>query len=447
MPTHLQSVITSSITNMGLEGVVECKKMNSFNNLSVLGGASTLSYLGNGLDYCASGLMSECNAEALALPDFSMDVDEAEQLPLLLQAQALIQKSQSYQQIDEAMKRAHIFYPNLQYLPQSPTDDDEERVCTVHRDAAASNLRFLNMFYGYSPSSFALAVNLMDRMLSRQKMHPRYLSCVATACFYIAIKTVEDRRYIPAPHELVKLSQCGGTATDLQRMERIILEKLEWQLNAVTPVTFLRHFSEVIGSKSAQFKDHSVLIAMIAKLEVLMCQHEFASYRAETLALALLSCIMQEMNLLANPDFINTVLELQLYCQIPDVEFLQCRSLVLDYLAVYKSQRSKRPRLQLIWTVSRRTMNKMKPSTRVLLDLETIMEDEDDETTDESDDAAPFDSDNDNDMVRGHFMTCRRNAQRQLPSTVDRADNKKDKNSGDASVELSFMTLHSKDEK
>lgn len=85
MPTHLQSVITSSITNMGLEGVVECKKMNSFNNLSVLGGASTLSYLGNGLDYCASGLMSECNAEALALPDFSMDVDEAEQLPLLLQ--------------------------------------------------------------------------------------------------------------------------------------------------------------------------------------------------------------------------------------------------------------------------------------------------------------------------------------------------------------------------
>lgn len=36
-------------------------------------------------------------------------------------------------------------------------------------------------------------------------------------------------------------------------------------------------------------------------------------------------------------------------------------------------------------------MNKMKPSTRVLLDLETIMEDEDDETTDESDDAAPFD--------------------------------------------------------
>ena len=77
--------------------------------------------------------------------------------------------------------------------------------------------------------------------------------------------------------------------------------------------------------------------------------------------------------------------------QISDFEFLQCRGLILDYLAAYKSQPSKRPHLQLIWTVSRRTMNKMKPSTRCLLDLETIMEDEDADGTDESDDAAPFD--------------------------------------------------------
>ena len=65
--------------------------------------------------------------------------------------------------------------------------------------------------------------------------------------------------------------------------------------------------------------------------------------------------------------------------QISDTEFLQCRCLVLDYLAVYSSQPSRPPRLQLVWTVSRRTLNKLKPSTRVLLDLEPIVEDEVDE--------------------------------------------------------------------
>ena len=148
------------------------------------------------------------------------------------------------------------------------------------------------------------------------QVHPKYLSCIATSCFYIAVKIVEDGLYIPGPAELVKLSQCGGTAQDLLRMERLILEKLQWQLNAVTPLTFLRYFSEVLASKCPLFEEHPVLIAMIAKLEVLTCQFEFARYRAETLALALLSCVMQDMDLLANPEFINTVLELQCYCQV-----------------------------------------------------------------------------------------------------------------------------------
>ncbi len=71
---------------------------------------------------------------------------------------------------------------------------EEELVGILHRDTAVSNLRFLNIFYGYSPHCFALAVNLLDRLLSRVKTHPRYLSCVATSCFYIAAKVMEDRR-------------------------------------------------------------------------------------------------------------------------------------------------------------------------------------------------------------------------------------------------------------
>ena len=79
--------------------------------------------------------------------------------------------------------------------------------------------------------------------------------------------------------------------------------------------------------------------------------------------------------------------------QISDEEFLQCRGAVMDYLNKYGCQPSKLPRLRLVWSVSRRTLSKAKPSTRVLLDLETIMEDEVD--GEETDDAGVFDSEND----------------------------------------------------
>ena len=68
-----------------------------------------------------------------------------------------------------------------------------------------------------------------------------------------------------------------------------------------------------------------------------------------------------------------------------------------ECLLSYGQQSSKKPELQLVWSVSRRTLMKLKPSQRLLLDLYTIMEDEADDYgndpvgSDSSDDAAPFD--------------------------------------------------------
>ena len=68
--------------------------------------------------------------------------------------------------------------------------------------------------------------------------------------------------------------------------------------------------------------------------------------------------------------------------QIADDEFLQCRAMMESYLHLYYTKPSKLPRLQLAWSVSNRTLKKMKPSTKVLSDLEPIMEDEDDDGND-----------------------------------------------------------------
>ena len=118
---------------------------------------------------------------------------------LFLQAQALIRKSHVYQQIDEALRKLPVFHPNVYHnVPRSTTttlssssnshhhnnyryhynddndDDDEGKMVTsLHRDAAINNLRLLNIFYGYSPATFALAVNLLDRLLGKVKVRGR----------------------------------------------------------------------------------------------------------------------------------------------------------------------------------------------------------------------------------------------------------------------------------
>ena len=48
---------------------------------------------------------------------------------------------------------------------------------------------------------------------------------------------------VPNPVELVKLSQCGGTAVDLLRMERLVLEKVAGAVRPVNHLSFLRLFT------------------------------------------------------------------------------------------------------------------------------------------------------------------------------------------------------------
>ncbi|XP_074650845.1 cyclin-G1-like isoform X2 [Tubulanus polymorphus] len=259
-------------------------------------------------------------------------------------------------------------------------EQNEDKVGCEDRDKAVTNLRCLHLFYGFSPETFALSVSLLDRFLCKVKVRPKYLSCIATACYFIAVKTVEEDSEIPYATELVKLSQCGGAAADLLRMEGIILDKLDWDLNPVTTLTFVNNFYAIFVEKFPELASTALIESAVSKLEVCMCHYGFYGFQAQSLALAIFSCALQEVS--ASVPALSAIIDLQVYCKVSDMEFLQCRGMIIDYLVLYYSQKNKMPKEKRKWLISRRTMSQLRPTFDYEIELPTILESDDDNDCD-----------------------------------------------------------------
>jgi cyclin G2 len=48
-----------------------------------------------------------------------------------------------------------------------------------------------------TPHSLVLAVNYLDRFLAAVKVQPKYIKCVAAACYFIAAKVVCEKEVSP----------------------------------------------------------------------------------------------------------------------------------------------------------------------------------------------------------------------------------------------------------
>nr|KAF6477929.1 hypothetical protein HJG59_010822 [Molossus molossus] len=108
------------------------------------------------------------------------------------------------------------------------------------RDFAVKDLLSLTQFFGFNTETFSLAVNLLDRVLSKMKVQPRHLGCVGLSCFYLAVKSVEEERTVPLASDLIRISQYRFTVSDLMRMVKIVLDKVCWKVKATTAFQFLQ---------------------------------------------------------------------------------------------------------------------------------------------------------------------------------------------------------------
>ncbi|XP_072256968.1 cyclin-I2 [Pyxicephalus adspersus] len=100
-------------------------------------------------------------------------------------------------------------------------------------------IEHLRSHFKFHPETYGLTVSILNRILATVKVQTKYLRCIAITCLYLAVKTNEEDEIIPSIKKLAGQSGCLYSSAEILRMERIILDKLQWDLYMATPVDFL----------------------------------------------------------------------------------------------------------------------------------------------------------------------------------------------------------------
>jgi len=201
-------------------------------------------------------------------------------------------------------------------------------------------LTSLSEEFDFSEETLFLSVDIFDRFLHRITTPVRYLRCIAVTCLYLAAKVNEEDEMVPVTELIVERSQCGCSDKDVLRMERCILNKLDWALLPVpTSLQFIHLFDALIRTKCPSVdsstpdsvRDRSIishaLTQCLPQLELLQCS-------PSTIALSTLSLYLQMTWIYWKP----AVETLQAYARISDEKLSQCSQLIEGYVGAYLRQ-------------------------------------------------------------------------------------------------------------
>ncbi|TKS83068.1 Cyclin-I [Collichthys lucidus] len=216
----------------------------------------------------------------------------------------------------------------------------------------------MSRLFQFSPETFALGVCVLNRLLSTVKAQPKYLKCIAFTSLVLAAKINEEDEVIGSVKDLVVQSGCNFSTAEILRMERIILDKLHWDLYTATPVDFIHIFHALlvschphlipsiglgsgVGWDSAtdpgvhpagpgHQKRPSGFQAALWTRQVQHCMacHQLWQFKGSTLALAIITLELE----LVTPDWFSVFTDLLKRAQVDSVEFIHCKEIVDEYL-------------------------------------------------------------------------------------------------------------------
>ncbi|XP_034402462.1 cyclin-I [Cyclopterus lumpus] len=216
------------------------------------------------------------------------------------------------------------------YVPKKPSPQDTD-VSPAQRDEAVRWLTELHSRLQLYPETLVLAVSILDRFLAPIKARPKYLRCIAITCFFLAAKTCEEDEHVPSLKEMAAASSCGCSPSEILRMERIILDKLNWDLHTATALDFLHIFHVMLLTCRSGFADSMLglnrsqhLTLLTRRLYHCLADYTLIQLRGSMLALALITMELE----ICCPDWLVLTIDLLRKAQIDSSELIRSRELV-----------------------------------------------------------------------------------------------------------------------
>ncbi|XP_066597598.1 cyclin G [Prorops nasuta] len=309
-------------------------------------------------------------------------------------------------QLEENLVLEIKYQSNLQ-LPHTTQNDE---ITVASRDGSAHVLRCLKVWYDLPSEVFFIAMNLIDRFLSKMKARPKHIACISVSAFHMA--AVQMAQTVDLDH-LVSISQCKCTGGDVKRMSEVIRNKLEWApgTHPITSITFLRLFNTMFHAVAKHLGIGDLYASIVTeselnlRLEMVICDNYCASLRQSEVALVLLCAYLDtainrlELSTLesnadssatstSGPSTLNTssnpalqmlrlvdfAAEIQKICKISDESFFNTHDKVGAILSKYNAQEQTPYRQRLVWRLSSRTARLLRPTEKFTSVLPVIAE-------------------------------------------------------------------------
>lgn len=201
------------------------------------------------------------------------------------------------------------YLPHPHYLKRVQKETIEE---FMRRDVADWLLK-LTKHMNYHSETFGIAMNLFDRCLSTFVVKEVHLQLIASSCFLIASKVGEQWNTHPTFKELCIAADFAFSCSDLERMEKLLLKKLNWQINPITSHMLVHVIlddcsnKKIYGSSSSSVGIFGFALTPEEKASVVegaedLCDsaysvYRFLKYRPSTIAVgAILISLQQKLN-------------------------------------------------------------------------------------------------------------------------------------------------------
>uniref|UniRef100_A0A3Q0RNW0 Cyclin I family member 2 n=1 Tax=Amphilophus citrinellus TaxID=61819 RepID=A0A3Q0RNW0_AMPCI len=202
----------------------------------------------------------------------------------------------------------------------------------------------MNRLFHFCPETFALGVCVLNRLLSAVKAQTKYLKCIAFTSLVLAAKINEEDEVIGSVKDLVVQSGCNFSTAEILRMERIILDKLHWDLYTATPIDFIHIFHAMLISSHPHLipsiglgsgvgwypkRPPGLQVALWTRqVQHCMACHQLWQFKGSTLALAIITLELEALT----PDWFSMLTDLLKKAQVDNAEFIHCKELVDEYL-------------------------------------------------------------------------------------------------------------------